>query len=242
LAHCPVIMRAAWPGHYLIVVGGVGLAPVRRLTAAQCRTVRVLGVHRCRVRLLAGVAGPAAFVTAWVTGGLLKDGYSPVRDTISRLAEQGASTRPLMTAGFVGFGVLMPLYGLELARVLRSPVTGAAVAISGLATVAVAAFPVTAAGGTFGDRAHYLAAGTAYVANVVAPLAAARHLGAGGRRASRVAAVGVAAALVCSLRVEELTGLLQRTGLTLFDVWAIALALRLDRCADPNRARRTVGG
>jgi hypothetical membrane protein len=192
--------------------------------------------------LLAGVAGPAAFVTAWVTGGLLKDGYSPVRDTISRLAEQGAATRPLMTAGFVGFGVLMPLYGRELTRRLRSPLTGAAVVVSGLGTLAVAAFPVTAAGGTFGDSAHYLAAGTAYVANVVAPLAAARHLDPGARRASYVVAAGVAAALVSSLRVEELTGLLQRTGLTLFDVWAVGLALRLDRCPDPYRAGRTVAG
>lgn len=201
-------------------------------------------MHRSRVPLVAGVAGPTAFVTAWVTGGLLKNGYSPVRDTISRLAEQGASTRPLMTAGFLGFGVLMPLYGRELARALNSPLTGAAVAISGVGTLAVAAFPVTAAGGSFGDSAHYLAAGTAYVANVIAPLVAARHLGStGARRASYAVAACVAAALVSSLRVEGLTGLLQRTGLTLFDVWAVALALRLRLdCADPYPARRTVAG
>jgi hypothetical membrane protein len=195
-------------------------------------------VHSPRFRLLAGIAGPAAFVTAWVTGGLLKDGYSPVRDTISRLAEQGASTRPLMTAGFIGFGVLMPIYGRELARALRSPATGAAVVVSGVGTLAVAAFPVTVAGGTFSDSAHYVAAGAAYVADVVAPLVAARHLGTpGARRASFAAAVGVAVALVGSLRAEEITGLLQRTGLTLFDLWSVVLALAAVGGRTPSMAR-----
>lgn len=181
-----------------------------------------------RPALLAGIAGPAAFVSAWVVGGLVKDGYSPVSDTISRLAEEGASTRPLMTIGFVGFGVLMPLYGRELGRVLGSRATGAAMAASGVGTLLVAAFPVTAAGGTTGDKVHYLAAGLAYAANVVAPLVAARHLpGPVARRASYAVAAGVAAALVGSLQGDEATGLLQRTGLTLFDVWAVALAVGL---------------
>lgn len=181
-----------------------------------------------RPALLAGIAGPAAFVSAWVIGGTIKDGYSPVSDTISRLAERGASTRPLMTAGFVGFGVLMPLYGRELGRILGSRATGAAVAASGVGTLLVAAFPVTAAGGTTGDSVHYLAAGLAYAANVVAPLVAARRLPwPVARCASYAVAAGVGAALVGSLRADEVTGLLQRTGLTLFDAWAVALAVGL---------------
>lgn len=180
-----------------------------------------------RPALLAGIAGPAAFVSAWVTGGLIKDGYSPTHDTISRLAEQGASTRPLMTAGFLGFGVLMPLFAVELGRALNSPGVAVAVATSGFGTLAVAAFPVSVAGGTFSDSAHYLAAGVAYAANVVAPLLAGRHLGgARARRASYALAVAVAAALVGSLQVDEFTGLLQRVGLTLFDMWAVAMAVQ----------------
>lgn len=181
-----------------------------------------------RTALLAGIAGPAAFVSAWVIGGAMKDGYSPVSDTISRLAEQGASSRPAMTAGFVGFGVLMPLYGRELGRALGSRATGAAVAASGAGTLVVAAFPVTAAGGTTGDTVHYLAAGLAYTANVLAPLVAAPRLpGRGARWASYAVAAGVGAAVIGSLRADEVTGLLQRTGLTLFDVWAVAVAVGL---------------
>jgi hypothetical protein len=181
-----------------------------------------------RPALLAGVAGPAAFVGAWLIGGLLREGYSPVSDTISRLAEPGASTRRLMTAGFVGFGVSMTWYARELGRALDSPGVRAAVAASAVGTLAVAAFPVTAEGGTFSDTAHYVAAGSAYVADVIAPLVAARHLDtARARGASYAMAAATALALVGSLRVEDVTGLLQRVGLTLYDAWAVALAIRL---------------
>ena len=183
-----------------------------------------------RPALYAGIAGPAAFVGAWATGGLLKDGYAPVSDTISRLAEPGSSTRALMTAGFVGFGALMLPYARELGRALASPGVAAAVGASALGTLAVAAFPVTADGGTLSDTVHYLAAGAAYVANAVAPLVAARHLpGPRAGLASAVLGAAVAAALVGSIRTDEFTGLLQRTGLTLYDAWAVALAVGLLR-------------
>ncbi len=177
---------------------------------------------------LAGIVGPVAFVGAWVSAGLVKDGYSPVSDTISRLAEQGASTRPLMTAGFVGFGVLMPLYARELGRALGSPGVRTAVTVSALGTLAVAAFPVTPEGGTPADTVHYFAAGAAYVANVVAPLLAARRLPRGrARLASCAAAAAIGAALLGSVIAESHVGLLQRTGLTLFDAWAVVFAARL---------------
>lgn len=99
--------------------------------------------------------------------------------------------------------------------------------VSALGTLAVAAFPVSVEGGTTGDSVHYAAAGIAYTANVVAPLLASRHLAnARDRRISQVMAVGIAAALVGSLVAADVTGLLQRTGLTLFDAWAVWLALR----------------
>lgn len=183
-----------------------------------------------RARLLCGIAGPAAFVSAWAVGGIVKDGYSPVADTISRLAEQGAATQPLMTAGFVGFGVLMPLFARQLGRDLRSPGVTAAVTVSGLGTILVACFPLTRDGGAPIDTLHFLAAGTAYVANVVAPLVAARHLPSPvARRASYAVAVAVAACLAGSLVLADQTGLLQRAGLTLFDAWAVTLAIRLLR-------------
>lgn len=200
---------------------------------------RVGKVPTFRPALLAGIAGPAAFVAAWVAGGLVADRYSPVSDTISRLAEQGASTRPLMTAGFVGFGVLMPWYARELGRVLGSPGLRAAVTATGVGTLAVAAFPVTAEGGGASDTVHYLSAGLAYTANVVAPLLAARRLPtAPARRVSAAMGGAVGVALIGSIVVEDVAGLLQRTGLTLFDAWAVGLAIYLlarGRSGEPGR-------
>lgn len=193
-----------------------------------------------RAALMAGIAGPVAFIGAWVSAGLIKDGYSPVSETISRLAEQGASTRPLMSAGFIGFGVLMPLYARELGRALGSPGVRAAVTVSGVGTLVVAAVPVTVGGGTTGDTVHYLAAAAAYVANVVAPLLAARRLPSTRTRiASYAAAAAIATALVGSVYVDDLTGLLQRTGLTLFDAWAVALAAWMLAARRRSCARRS---
>lgn len=185
-----------------------------------------------RPALIAGIAGPAAFIGAWVVGSIIKDGYSPVVRTISRLAEPGAETRPLMTAGFVAFGLLMVPYGRELGRALGSRGVRAAVTTTAVCTLAVAAFPVTSEGGATSDTLHYFAAGVAYTANIVAPLVAARHLASpGARRASAALGVAVAAALISSTRLEDVSGLLQRTGLTLYDAWAIALAVGLLRQA-----------
>jgi hypothetical protein len=44
----------------------------------------------------------------------LTKGYSPVQESISRLAAVGAPKRRLMTAGFVCFGVAVPAYGVAL--------------------------------------------------------------------------------------------------------------------------------
>ncbi len=63
-----------------------------------------------------GLIGPVGFVGAWIIGGLIKPDYSPVEDAISRLAAIGASTRPLMTCGFVCFGVAVPTYAWALRR------------------------------------------------------------------------------------------------------------------------------
>ncbi|MGQ0630452.1 MAG: DUF998 domain-containing protein [Sporichthyaceae bacterium] len=189
-------------------------------------------VRRTRIAWASGIGGPTAFIGAWVVGGQLKDGYSPVGETISRLAEQGAQTQPLMTAGFLGFGLLMPLFARELGRSLGSPGVRTAVTVSALGTLAVAAFPVTVEGGSTGDSLHYGAAACAYTANVVAPLLASRHLGSPRDcRISQVASAAIAAALVGSLVAEDVTGLLQRTGLTLFDAWAVWLAVRGLRAA-----------
>jgi hypothetical membrane protein len=179
-----------------------------------------------RVARAAGIAGPAAFVGAWVIGSVVKDRYSPVSDAISRLAEQGASTQPLMTAGFLGFGLLMPIYARALGQALNSRAVRIAVTTSAVATLAVAAFPLSEEGGTASDTLHNVAAGAAYAANVLGPIAAAPHLRSkAARRGSYALSAVMAAALIGSVALDDLTGLLQRVGLTMYDGWAVALSL-----------------
>lgn len=158
---------------------------------------------------VAGVAGPAAFVTAWAVGGAVTDGYSPVRDAISELAQLGASTRPWMTAGMVAFGVSMPLF----ARLLPRRAAIAAVA-AGVGTLAVAAFPLDPGESV---PAHAVAAGAPYVATSAMPaLSGNVPLGA------------VALALLGGSVVfhDSAGGLLQRAGLTLVDAWIVSRSVR----------------
>ena len=176
-----------------------------------------------RSLLLGGVVGPVAFVGAWLTGGLLRDDYRPTVDTISRLAEQGVPTQPLMTVGFVAFGVLVPLFATQL-RPLALRLTATT---SGLATLAVACTPLSREGGTTVDSLHYVFALVGYVGQAASPWAGASQLP---RPAlSRALTVACGAALVASVVDAAHAGLWQRLGLTLVDVWFVLLAVRLLR-------------
>ncbi len=181
-----------------------------------------------RLALACGVAGPTAFVAAWVAGGVLRSSdYSPVSQAISQLAREGTSSRPLMTCGFVVFGGLVPVYAYALGKQLRSPGTRRAAAVSGLATLAVAALPLSRAGGQPVDVWHALAAGTGYAAQVLAPLFGARRLPA--RGASYAVSAVALGCLVGSVVLPDLTGLLQRAGLTAVDAWYVTVAVHLLR-------------
>lgn len=176
---------------------------------------------------LCGIAGPCAFVGAWLLAGLQEPDYEPLRDAISQLAREGAGTRPLMTAGFVAFGVLVPLWALLLRRVLGTGVAVAA-AVAGLATLGVALLPLTAQGGQPQDLGHGIAAGTGYLAMAATPLLAVaplRRLG-HARAAATSTVVGVVSliALVGSLLVVDRSGGLQRLGLTVVDAWHVVVA------------------
>jgi hypothetical membrane protein len=91
-------------------------------------------------------------VAAW----LQPAGYSSTRQTISELAGHGATDRWLMTAALVGVGLchLVTAYGLGAATPGRL-----VHALGGLATLAVAAFPLPAVGSS---GAHVLAASVAF--------------------------------------------------------------------------------
>lgn len=179
-----------------------------------------------RTLALGGLIGPAAFVTAWALLGARKPGYNPIEDHISRLAAQGVAERPAMTAGFVAFGVGLPLYALALRRSPTGHAWIAAVA-TGVATLGVAAFPLD---GPVGDGAHAAAAGFGYATLAAVPLLAARPLARAGYKAwSRFSwATGAAVgACLAATTLGPATGLMQRTGLTIGDAWIVASAIAL---------------
>lgn len=168
-----------------------------------------------------------AFVAAWAGSGLATDGYSPVSDAISDLAALGAPTRPWMTAGMVAFGVALPVFAQGLRRAVPGPAWVAATA-AGLGSLAVAALPLDPGRDV---PAHAAAAAAAYLALAATPLLAAAPLRAAGRTrwAKASVAVGVVAGAILASTAAgtDQSGLLQRTGLTLLDVWLVAASVSL---------------
>lgn len=184
-----------------------------------------------RVAAACGVIAPASFVAAWAVGGAARDGYDPVQQAISQLAREGTDNPLGMTAGFVGFGVLLPVFAQRLPALIGGggPVLRAAATVAGLSTLAVAAFPLQEVEGGTGDALHAASAGVGYLAMAATPLLAARPLLASGRRKAGVASAVVggvsAAALVASVTVGP-TGLWQRVGLGVVDAWFAVVGLR----------------
>ena len=178
-------------------------------------------------RAWGGIAGPAAFITAWAVGGTIRSGYSPVDDAISLLAAVGASTRPLMTAGFVAFGVGVPVYATALRKAVPGPAWTMAAA-TGLATLGVAATPLDTSATV--DATHGIFAAIGYVTLAATPVLAARPLVVAGHRTAAMAsaAIGIASGLCLAGTVlGPGHGLWQRLGLSLGDAWLAATAVWL---------------
>lgn len=183
---------------------------------------------RARAAALGGLVGPAAFIAAWAVGGATTDRpYDPLDDAISRLAAVGADTRPLMTAGFVAFGVALPAYGLALRAALPGRAWLAATA-TGLATLGVAATPLDRSDAV--DLAHAVFALTGYATLAATPLLAQGSLRRRGHRLladAGVVAGAISGAALALTATGAATGLFQRLGLTATDAWLIASALAL---------------
>jgi len=182
---------------------------------------------------LGGIAGVTGFVGAWVLAGLSRDDYSAVDDAISRLAAADAPNRWAMTAGFVAFGIGVPIYSSALRRAVAGPAWLAA-ALSGVTTLGVAAAPLGAA-----DAAHNITATVGYVALAATPLLAAPALR---RRGDRVwATVSVlcgtsSAVLLTASSFDPAHGLTQRLGLGITDAWIVATAWAMWRHGRIGRA------
>src|SRR5688500_6922534 len=105
-----------------------------------------------RTRAVAGIAGPTAFIASWLIAGWLREGYDPVNDAISRLAELGAPNRWIVSTGMVTFGGACLLFAPRLNRPASSVLS-----VAGVASLVVAAFPCTEGcpgPGTVTDAGH----------------------------------------------------------------------------------------
>ena len=182
---------------------------------------------------------PASFIAAWATFGARREGYDPVEQAISQLARVDSPERWGMTAGFVSFGVLLPLAATRLPDLLRAgrPLRTSMV-LAGVSTLAVAVLPLQREEGGPGDLLHAVAAGAGYLAMAASPTLGARGLRQSGHRAAAAASVAVTltsvTALVASVTAGP-TGLFQRLGLGVVDLWFISCGLWLlgrDRAAD----------
>jgi hypothetical membrane protein len=185
-----------------------------------------------------GVAGPLAFLAAWLLAGARKPDYSPVDDAISGLAAVGSSTRGVMTLGLLAFSVGTVLYISAARAVLPGSVWLPLLATS-LATLGVVAFPLGRS--SAGDDIHAVFAVAAYVTLAATPLLAARPLAACGRR--RIAHLSVATGTGCALCLAATLlgtapGLFQRVGLTLGHLWIAASAVWMLRRAGLARPQR----
>jgi hypothetical membrane protein len=120
-------------------------------------------------------AAPVLLVGGWTLAESRQPpNYDPVRDTISALAAHGATDRWIMTSALAGLGAsyLITAAGLSPAK----PAGRGVLAVGGVGTVLVAAFPQPAEGNSV---AHTVAATVAFVALGAWPaFAARRRLGA----------------------------------------------------------------
>jgi hypothetical protein len=123
-----------------------------------------------------------------------------------------------MTAGFLGFGAGVAAFAASTRGVLPSPARLAA-AVAAAGTVGVALTPLD----TGVDGLHGVFAFLGYAGMAAIPVASGVS-----RRAAVVASTVIAAALVASSSSLP-TGLFQRLGLTVGDVWIAGTAVVLSR-------------
>ncbi len=189
--------------------------------------------------LASSAAAPVLLVGGWTWAAARQQGgFDPVVETISALAARGADDRWLMTTALAGLG----LCHLTTALALRGAATPGRVvlAVGGVGTVLVAAFPLPAGGG--GSAAHTLVAGLSFAALGVWPLLAFRRDGeaALGRPASVTAGV-VLLGLVGWFAVELVTdssrvGLSERVAAGAQAVWPLVAAWSTSRLVRTRRS------
>ena len=203
-----------------------------------------------RIRTAAGIAGPAAFLTALLVSERRQDGYSIRHEHISGLAAPDARTPELVLSGFLAMGVSTIAFSTALRSRLGGPRAGI-----GPWLLALTGAGAIGAGLLRRDRmllhppdqpedyvqswkndGHDISAGVIYAASVAAPLFLFRHLQRDERLAP-LAPVGIAASAtslalmgIFATKVDRRgNGVVQRVMVSLPMAFMTALAWRMLR-------------
>jgi len=179
---------------------------------------------RPRVAVLSATTAAVALIGGWTWAAELQSAFDPRSESISALAASATPHRWVMTTGLVlaGLGHLVTAWALTPARRAGR----ATLAAAGVATLAVAAFPLPVRGQS--STAHLVAAGLSFLLLALWPLLAARDDGPPvlARRVSWTAG-GVLVLAVASLAVGvdgAAFGLHERVVSALTVLWPVATA------------------
>jgi hypothetical membrane protein len=176
-------------------------------------------------------AAPVALIGGWTLAASRQPtGYSALHETISALAAHGATDRWIMTTGLAVLGSchVVTALGLRPARLGGRSL----LAVGGLATIAVAAFPQPEHGSS---SAHVCAAAVGFLSLTAWPFLAARNdrrnRGVLSRRVSWTAGAGLIGLLVWfgTELNGELVGLSERTLAGAQALWPLAVVLATAR-------------
>lgn len=180
--------------------------------------------------LASAVLAPVGMIGGWTLAAAQQQSFDPVRETISALAAAPSTAPWTMTAGLALTGVshCVTAAGLASAR----PAGRAVLALAGVATAGVAAFPVDRS-----PQAHGLTAAVAFAALTAWP-ALASHAdvdGALSRRVGLTATAALAVALVWfGIELQQLapdagaaTGLAERVLAGAQSLWPLAVVVLL---------------
>jgi hypothetical membrane protein len=109
--------------------------------------------------MLSAASAPVLLIGGWTLAASRQPGgFDSFTETISALAARGAADRWIMTTGLAGLGVCHVVTALGLRP--AAPPARVTLAVGGVATILVAAFPQPAGGSS---TAHFWAAATGFV-------------------------------------------------------------------------------
>ncbi|MDP9792414.1 putative membrane protein [Catenuloplanes nepalensis] len=196
--------------------------------------------------LVSSAAAPVLLIGGWLLAESRQPpAFDPLRDAISDLAALDAADRHIMTAALLGVGLahLVTAFGLtEVSRAGRL-----LIAVGGIATVLVGAFPLPAHGG--GSAAHTAAATVAFTALAVWPFTGGSRTTVLQEPATIIAGtvlLSLAVWFAFTLRLGGPLGLAERTAAAAQAIWPFIVAVtihagreqpeRTGRAAPPKRS------